>query len=214
LSQYRNSAPQTISKLGKRIEFILDGEIAMKHSSVRQMRGGRSTLMVLVGLASALGLVLPPAVSAADLGACAASAQSRQLYYWLGDWVVSYSGAPRGSSSKVHLALDKCLFVENWQDGNGHKGENFLAFGADDQSWRALFADNRGRLHIFTEGKVAGGSAEFLGPSRGPNGESILNRLKLVRVNKNSLEQTWEKSADGGLTWTSDFMLAYSRDSS
>jgi hypothetical protein len=177
-------------------------------------QGRRKSSTGLVGLAFTFGAVLPLAVSAADVGACAASAQSRQLNYWLGDWVVSYSGAPRGSASKVHLELDKCLYVENWQDGRGHKGENFLAFGADDQSWRGLFADNRGRLHIFTGGTVADGAAEFLGPGRGPNGESILNRVKLVRVNDKRLQQTWEKSADGGKTWTSEFTLDYSRNSS
>jgi hypothetical protein len=176
--------------------------------------GRRKTLTGLAGLAFTLGTVLPLAVSAADAGACAANAQSRQLNYWLGAWVVSYPGAPRGSASKIQLELDKCLFVENWQDGKGHKGENFLAFSADDQSWRGLFADNRGRLHIFTGGSVADGSAEFLGPGRGPNGESILNRLKLVRVNENRLQQTWEKSADGGKTWTGEFTLDYSRNSS
>ncbi len=176
--------------------------------------GRRNTLTGLVSLAFTLGLLLPPAVSAADVGACGVNAQNRQLNYWLGAWVVSYSGAPRGSASKVHLELDKCLFVETWQDGKGHNGENLLAFSADDQSWRGFFADNRGRLHIFTGGTVADGSAEFLGPGRGPNGESILNRLKLVRINDIRLQQTWEKSTDGGKTWTGEFTLDYSRKSS
>jgi hypothetical protein len=105
----------------------------MKHGRFRQKRGGRTTLKFLVGVASAWALVPPPAVSAADPGACGANAQSRQLYYWLGDWSVSYSGAPRGSASKVRLALDKCLFAETWQDGKGHKGENYVAYSADDR---------------------------------------------------------------------------------
>jgi hypothetical protein len=183
----------------------------MNQSNFRQHRGSYITLPVVIGLSFGGGAMLPPLVSATALGACAASAQSRELYYWLGDWVVSYSGAPRSGASKVHFALDKCLFVENWHDGKGHMGEDFLAFGAEDQSWRGLFADNRGRLHIFTEGKVVVGYAEFLGPSRGPNGESILNRLKLVRITSDSLQQTWEKSTDGGLTWMSEFVLDYSR---
>lgn len=173
----------------------------------------RSALMGLVCLVSTGGLAPLPAVSAEDPGACAANVQSRELYYWLGDWVVSYSGAPHGSASEIHLALDKCLFVESWQDGKGHEGENFIAFSSDDQSWRGLFADNRGRLHIFLEGKVAGGSAEFLGPGHGPSGESVLNRLKVIRVNPDKLRQTWEKSTDGGLTWTGEFALDYTRKS-
>jgi hypothetical protein len=174
---------------------------------------GHTMLVTLIGLVFPCGLMPLPALCAAIPGACAANEQSRQLDYWLGDWIVSYTGAPRGSASEVHLALDECLVVEKWQDGKGHEGENFIAFGADDRTWHGLFADHRGRLHIFTDGKVAGGSAEFLGPGRGPNGESILNRMKLTRLNPNKLQQTWEKSTDGGLTWTSEFTLDYSRKS-
>jgi hypothetical protein len=172
---------------------------------------GRISLVALVGLASSWGLLPLQGISAAIPGACATNEQSRQLRFWLGDWVVSYAGAPHGSASAVHLALDECLFVETWQDGNGHEGENFVAYGADDQSWRGLFADNRGRLHIFTEGKIVGGSAEFLGPGRGPKGESTLNRMTLIRLDPNTLRQTWGKSTDGGLTWRREFTLDYSR---
>ena len=73
-----------------------------------------------------------------------------------------------------------------------------------------MFADNQGRVHVF-EGKVALGSAEFTGPSRSSDGQAVLNRIKVVRVAANKVEQSWEKSTDNGATWTMEFHGEYSR---
>jgi hypothetical protein len=130
--------------------------------------------------------------------------------FWLGDWTVTFPGASVPSASKVYLELDKCLLVESWDGGKGHTGKNMFGYSSDDKSWHGMFADNQGRVHIF-EGKVAPGSAEFLGPSTGSNGQAVLNRIKVARVSPNEIEQTWEKSSDKGATWTMEFRGEYSR---
>jgi hypothetical protein len=155
-------------------------------------------------------LAAPSAVLAQDPGTCPASTESRQLDFWLGDWTVSYPGMSATSSSKVHLSLDKCLVVESWVGGKGHQGENMFAYSSDDKSWHGMFADNEGRVHVFA-GKVAQGSAEFTGPSRGPHGEAVLNRIKIVRLSDGQVQQTWEKSRDHGTTWSTEFQGEYAR---
>src|SRR5579859_4649862 len=122
--------------------------------------------------------------AAVDAGPCATNSESRQLDFWLGDWTVTYPGMPGSASSKVSLDLDHCLLVESW----------------DDKSWHGMFADNQGRVHVF-EGKVEAGVAEFAGPSRGADGQAVLNRIKVVRLAGNKVEQSWEKSRDNGVTW-------------
>jgi hypothetical protein len=102
------------------------------------------------------------------------------------------------------------MVVERWDGGKGHSGENMFAYSADDKKWHGMFADNRGRVHVF-EGKVAGGAAEFYGPSRGPNGEAVLNRIRIVRISGDKVEQSWKKSTDQGGTWTTEFRGEYSR---
>jgi hypothetical protein len=64
---------------------------------------------------------------------------------------------------------------------------------------------------VFTSGKVASGTAEFEGTSPGPNGQSVLNRVKVIRLNPNTVEQTWEKSTDKGATWNVAFRGEYLR---
>ena len=147
----------------------------------------------------------------AEAAGCAASAETRQFDYWLGDWNVGGPGASSNSKSTVALTLDKCVFVETWDGGRGHAGQNVFGYSPDDHTWYGMFADNHGRVHIFTQGTVSDGTAEFRGPSRGQNGEAVLNRVKIVRVAVDKVEQTWEKSSDNGGTWNVVFRGEYSR---
>jgi hypothetical protein len=167
---------------------------------------------LILSFGGASGLIPAPAL-ATETQSCSANPISRELDYWLGTWTVSYPGGPKGSTSKVELQLDSCLFVEHWGDSNGHQGENVFAYGKDDETWHGLFADNRGRLHVFVEGTVAAGMAEFLGPGRGEDGGTVLSRIRVIRIDANSLKQTWEKSVDGGRTWKTEFGLDYIRAS-
>jgi hypothetical protein len=181
-----------------------------KHPIVPGSFRALGRLQMLLGLGVAFALTSSLAV-AADRSSCATNAATRTFDFWLGDWVVSYQGAAGNSASTVALSLDQCLFVETWGDGKGHNGESAFAYSPDDRTWHGLFADNRGRAHVFVEGKVTDGEAEFLGPSRGEKGESILTRMKVSRVSADKLKQTWEKSADSGKTWTVEFALDYTR---
>jgi hypothetical protein len=150
-------------------------------------------------------------LAATDPDSCATNPENRQLDYWLGNWKVGAEGSSGNAHSTVSLSLNKCLLVENWDGGRGHYGQNVFGYSADDKSWYGMFADNEGRVHVFTSGKVASGTAEFTGTSRGPNGESVLNRVKVIRLNPNKVEQTWGKSTDNGATWTVVFRGEYSR---
>ena len=167
-------------------------------------------ILLLLAIGGWLSLTATRALAALDSEACSANSESRQLDFWLGDWNVTYPGMPGSARSQVSLDLDKCLLVESWDGGKGHSGKNMFAYSSDDGHWHGMFADNQGRVHVF-EGKVAPGSAEFTGPSRGPDGQTVLNRIRVVRLAANKVDQSWEKSADHGVTWTMEFEGEYSR---
>jgi hypothetical protein len=159
-----------------------------------------------------LAAVMVSAVAfAADEKPCATNPEVRQLDYWLGSWTVTNPGSSGSSTSKVSLSLDKCLFVETWQGNHGHTGQDMFAYSADAKNWYGMFADSEGRVHIFTSGKVANGTAEFDGPSLDANGTEEMNRVKLVRVGPGKLTQAWEKSSDRGATWKTVFSGEYLR---
>ncbi|HKF05752.1 MAG TPA: hypothetical protein VKB49_25760 [Candidatus Sulfotelmatobacter sp.] len=160
-------------------------------------------------LIAGIAMVVPVVAYADDAKPCAGG-EHRQFDYWLGNWSVSYGGPPAGTS-KVELALDQCMIVESWDGARNHSGKTIFAYSPDDHSWYGIFADNEGRVHIFNQGKVSAGTAEFQGTSHGPNGETVLNRVKIVRASADKVEQTWEKSADNGATWNMVYRGEYTR---
>ena len=157
------------------------------------------------------GLRALPAHAAAAVPPCAANAQGRGLDFWLGHWTIADGEQPSRATSVVSLELGQCLVVESWSDAAGHRGENLFGYNVDSGTWNGMFADNRGRFHLFDHGTASAGKAELYGSSRGPHGEAILNRISLVRTTRDHVVQTWQKSADGGLTWTTVFQGQYTR---
>jgi hypothetical protein len=154
---------------------------------------------------------LTQAFAQASAGPCISTPDNRALDFWLGQWAIGGPGGSPSAISTVALDLDKCLVIERWDGGRGHAGENFFAYSADDKSWHGMFADNEGRVHVFVDGNASPGMAQFSGPSRGPNGESILNRVTIRSTGADKVEQAWEKSSDGGKTWTIAFRGEYTR---
>jgi len=145
--------------------------------------------------------------SAASAPLPCASNPARQLDFWLGTWSVD-SGRGR---SDVQLSLDKCQLVESWASNTSdHRGQNTIAYNSEDKVWYGLFVDNPGRAHMLS-GTVSDGSAEFQGPGRDEDGMSVLKRVRIVRVNPQTVDQIWEKSTDNGATWTTDFKMEYLR---
>jgi hypothetical protein len=167
-------------------------------------------IFLILAAAAFFGAAARPASAAPDAASCATNPEARQLDFWLGEWSIAAPGAGPSATSKVFLDLDKCLVVESWDGGRDHSGKNMFAYAAGEKSWRGMFVDNDGRAHIFVDGKVASGTAEFFGPSRGPNGEAVLNRIRIVRRADGKVEQDWDKSSDNGTTWTNQFRLEYS----
>jgi hypothetical protein len=178
----------------------------MKHELVVSILRFCRILLLLVAIGACLR---SSAFAATDAEPCATNTESRQLDYWLGNW--SMGDDAGHSTSKVSLSLDKCMFVEHWENGKGHVTQKMFAYSPEDKNWRGMFADNEGRVHVFLDGKVSSGTAEFHGPSRGPDGEVVLNRLKVVRLSVNKIEEVWEKSTDNGANWATAYRAEYSR---
>jgi hypothetical protein len=169
---------------------------------------GRFIFAVCVGC----GFWLHPLYSFAGQGSAGcATAEHHELDFWLGDWVISAPGATGSSTSTVSFSLDECVVVEKWRDGENHKGENLFGYSADDKAWHGFFADNRGRVHVFVDGRVAAGVAEFRGPSTTEDGHTVVNRVRIILSQPIKVEQIWEKSTDNGATWTTAFRGEYTR---
>lgn len=153
------------------------------------------------------------ALGAPSTGPCTKQVQSRALDFWIGEWKIDVPNEKVDATSKVSLELGECVVVERWDGGDGHFGENVFGYSADDKSWHGMFADSVGHVHVFLNGQVHSDSAEFTGPSLGPNGETVLNRITIRRTGPDRVQQMWAKSSDGGKTWSTVFQGEYTRKS-
>jgi hypothetical protein len=154
---------------------------------------------------------VPRQLFAADASSCAATPANRALDFWLGDWSVSAPGSAPNAASRISLDQDQCVVIERWDGGRGHTGANFFAYSSDEKIWRGMFTDNQGRVHIFPNGRAEPGRIQFSGSTPGLQGETILNRVTIRRIDENRVEQLWEKSSDGGKSWTDVFRGEYVR---
>jgi hypothetical protein len=171
----------------------------------------QSKALTVFVLLAAAAFCASAAFAAEANGPCATSPGARQLDYWLGDWTVSSPGMAGKGHSTVHLELDRCVVVESWaSDTSDHHGENTLAYSAEQKTWYGLFADNHGRAHMFS-GTATGAAAELAGPGLDENGNPLLKRVRVVRVDAAKVEQIWEHSTDHGATWVTEFKMEYVR---
>ena len=182
----------------------------MKQEIVVQSSKWFRSVLLLVVIGGCFSLAAPRALAIADSRSCSANSEDRQLDFLVGDWSVTAPGMTGNAMSNVSLSLDKCLFTESWDGGKGHSGKNMFAYSADDKVWHGMFTDNRVASTSSKE-KLGKALRNLLAPAVGPNGQTVLNRIKVVRVNPNKVQQSWEKSTDNGTTWTMEFSGEYSR---
>jgi hypothetical protein len=182
---------------------------SMKQIIKHSLNGSGWKIVGFVAVGASLWFA-KPAAFAADDAALAAGAESRQLDFWVGNWSVGAPGSAPNAISMVHLELDKCLLIESWDGGRGHKGENIFAYSSDDKSWHGMFTDNKGRVHVLTGKEIKPGFVEFTGTSNADQ----LDRVRVTKVANDKVVESWEKSTDHGVTWKTEFRGEYSRKSS
>ena len=86
---------------------------------------------------------------------CEQDAAFRKFDFWVGDWDVQPTGAPRapvGASSRVEKILSGCVIFENWEPGQGGAGKSFNIYNSVTKKWEQYWVDATGRLtHYFGE---------------------------------------------------------------
>jgi tetratricopeptide (TPR) repeat protein len=142
---------------------------------------------------------------------CTSRSESHQFDFWIGEWnVTTPQGQPAGKSS-VQQILSQCVIFENWTDGLGGQGKSFNAYNTDYGMWQQFWTDQYGRVTEYRESERTPESGiRFLAHQRLPKGPSLI-RMTFTPIDKNTVRQYGETSADSGKTWTTSFDLYYHR---
>ena len=142
----------------------------------------------------------------------------RDFDFWIGDWDLTIRARPapdkpwvtaRGTN-RIWSSHAGCVIEEHFHaDGpqepwNGHS-DSVFANGA----WRQTWVDDQGEYLVFTGGMDAGRMV-LVGEAQG----SVRKRMVFSDMARDSLKWTWERTDDGGKTWTPMMTIDYRRHGS
>ena len=142
----------------------------------------------------------------------------RQFDFWVGEWEVSWptsastEGKAGSGTNRIHIALDKCVIVENF-DGTPNiplRGMSVSIYNVRKKKWQQTWVDNSGAYLEFT-GEFENGKMVLVREALTPDGKKILQRLVWRNLQPDSLDWSWERSDDNGTTWRVLWTIHYER---
>jgi hypothetical protein len=150
-------------------------------------------------------------------------AEARQFDFWIGEWSVnlrirqddgSWKDSVR-STAKIYPILSGKAVLELWSDDRvtGIKGYSLRYFATARQEWVLWLnwpGPNRSGSSNLS-GAFRHGRGEFLATSRSQDGTETISRYTFSDITNDSLRWDDAFSKDGGLTWTSNWIMEFSR---
>ncbi|CAM5788282.1 hypothetical protein [Rhizobacter fulvus] len=184
-----------------------------------------SIALALTVLAAVAGWTAPSsrAAEAAPASAAAASApaaapQPADLFdFWLGDWSLTWKNADGSTGTgrnRITRILDGRVIQEDFEALTDPsppllKGRSLSVL--NNGVWRQSWVDNQGGFFAFSA-RVDGERRLFVTEPRTlRDGRTLVQRMVFHTITPVSLTWDWERSEDGGRTWTRDWRVHYTR---
>lgn len=161
--------------------------------------------LLVLGVGSVLAFAVAKGEPAVD--------QSKGLDFWVGSW--KCEGEMHGADGKLTRTTATNLITKEMKGQvihehfkmNGLNGESFSVYNPQKKAWQQTWVDDSGGYIALT------GSAEngkmTLATAPGPKGG--VSRMVFTNISSKSFDWNWEKSQDGGKTWTLQWHLHYVR---
>ncbi len=133
--------------------------------------------------------------------------------FWVGEWSVTWdngNGTIGKGTNKIVKILDEKVIQENFADETGFKGTSISVFNPAQKKWHQAWADNQGG-YFDLEGEVVGDKKIFKTKIREVNDKKYIQRMVFYDIKPKSFTWDWEKSEDGGKTWTLQWRINYVR---
>ncbi len=154
------------------------------------------TLVTTTAIAQA-----PPAPAPAQATRCTTSAH-RQFDFWIGLWAVTDAEGHFAGVNRIEPRNGGCVLHEHWMSARGgYSGTSLNWLGAD-QRWHQSWVDSMGQALQLTGG-LAGGSMVMEGAPK--------QRITWTPIDRDTVRQRWEMSANEGKSWTVAFDGLYHR---
>jgi hypothetical protein len=140
----------------------------------------------------------------------------KQLDFWVGDWDLTWPATgpnPAGTgTNRITKILGGCVVQENFH-GSGEPpltGMSVSTFNPQLKKWQQTWVDDQGSYLDFT-GQFENGEMTLSMERTNPAGKPVKLRMIFKNIRADSLDWSWEKSADSGKTWQVQWPIHYVR---
>lgn len=149
----------------------------------------------------------------------------RQFDFWLGEWdVVNRQRRPEGTAwgvtgratDRVYAVAGGCGIVEHWRGGTAPGyvvGYSLRAWNPGKQKWDLVLLWPRPEQPRFfsLDGSFRHGRGDFFRSATDPQGHPVEIRFTFSDVTANSLRWNDGTSRDGGMTWSTTWIMEFTR---
>ena len=141
------------------------------------------------------------------------SPESREFDFWLGEWDLTYTneGKVQHSRNRITKILDGCVILEEFTGAPGIAldGRSFSMYDTLTKKWKQTWVDNNGTYLDFNAAIFDGNKAFVREVEK--EGKRIAQRMLFTNVTPASLKWLWQRSDDGGKTWSTQWEIDYKR---
>jgi hypothetical protein len=135
---------------------------------------------------------------------------ARQFDFWLGEWDCSW-GDGEGGTNSVYLDLCDAVVVESFdaRPSMDFQGMSFSVYDRNARVWRQTWVDTDANYLDFV-GRFEDGVMDLRRSAPVEAGTAVF-RMRWHEIERDSLEWAYERSDDGGETWSSLWEIEYRR---
>ena len=142
--------------------------------------------------------------------------KAKQFDFWLGNWDLTWGENGRGRNV-ISKILDGQVIQEQFtslpdDETPPFVGLSLSVFNHRTDQWQQTWVDNQGGYLDFKGGLA--GDKMILSRQATIEGQPVQQRMVWHNIQADSLDWSWERSADGGQSWEQLWAIHYQRQSS
>jgi hypothetical protein len=130
------------------------------------------------------------------------------LDFWLGDWTCTWDGG--GGRNAISRELGGLVVVERFESLRPERWSGMSVNVFDErQGWRQTWVDSTGNYSALHGSPHAEGFSFSV--TEEENGSEVEKRMVFSNIEADTFDWRWERSGDGGATWTELWVIDYRR---
>jgi hypothetical protein len=147
------------------------------------------------------------------------TSEARQFDFWIGEWDLTWPAEQAGGdpgetmtgTNRITNLFGPCAIEENFEtDDRSFLGHSVSVYDEKAATWRQTWVDSAGSYLSLTGGLT--GDDMMLSTEPTSDGDDVVvNRMVFTDISPESLLWLWQKSTDGGDTWTDLWTITYRR---